>query len=443
MENNNMYKLSKYNFILNNNDELIIFNTFTRKYFKTLKDNHEVLKLINNPNCKNRNEYFLNILIERGMIIKKNIDEIELVDYEYYKMAYSNDTMELVIVPTNACNLKCIYCYQKEGKNFMSDDTMIKILNFIDKNISSYRKLYINWFGGEALLLKDLIIKMTSEIKKICWKHNVAFIARITTNGYELDIKTFDKLIRNNVILYSVTIDGIKEIHDKQRPTKNGKSSYDKIINNLMNIKNNAKSNNFTVDIRTNISNSSKYMINEYLDTYKEKFGSDKRFNLVLEAVHDWHGDRINQHKDEVISDMKQLEWVIREALNKGIIVKNYMRYKLNNHICVASKKHGYIIDYNGVIHKCDMAMYDKRYREINTIGYIDNYGRMKIDNERESKWILRGQIEDKCKNCLAYPYCMGVQCVFGKKFLNQQRCEDTISFIKWSVLAMNKNELL
>lgn len=441
--NSRTYKLSKYNFIINSNDELIIFNTFTRKCFKTRKDDNEVLRLMDNPNCKDKNNNCFNILFKKGIIINEDVNEDELVDYEYYKMAYSNDTMEIVIIPTDNCNLQCIYCYQREGKNFISNDAKNNILKFIDKNISRYKKLYINWFGGEALLLKNVVVEMTSKIKAICWKHGVSFIARITTNGYELDIETFDKLVRSNVLLYSITIDGVKEVHDRQRPAKNGQSSYDKIMSNLIDIKNNIKTNNFTIDIRTNISNSSKYIMNQYLDIYKKNFGDDIRFNLVLEAVHDWHGERINNHKNEVVYDMRELDWVIELALDKGIIVKNYMKYQLNNHICIASKKNGFVIDYNGAIHKCDMAMYDEKYKKINCIGHIDKYGKMSIDNEKEAKWIVRGQISDMCRECLAYPYCMGIQCIFGKKFLHQQRCEDTISFIKWSALTVSKNELL
>ena len=51
----------------------------------------------------------------------------------------------------------------------------------------------IAWFGGEPLLAKEIIVEIMSRVREICLKNKKPFYSNITTNGYELDIKTFER----------------------------------------------------------------------------------------------------------------------------------------------------------------------------------------------------------------------------------------------------------
>ena len=65
-------------------------------------------------------------------------------------------------------------------------------------------------------------------------------ISSMTTNGYFLDCATFEKLSAYNLIDIQITIDGLKQTHDMQRVLKDGSPTFDKIINNLIEIKHHA-----------------------------------------------------------------------------------------------------------------------------------------------------------------------------------------------------------
>ena len=56
------------------------------------------------------------------------------------------------------------------------------------------------------------------------------------------------------MIAHTVSIDGIKETHDKQRVLANGEGTYDTIMSNLLDIKNKTKSAIQKIIIRTNVS---------------------------------------------------------------------------------------------------------------------------------------------------------------------------------------------
>ena len=171
-------------------------------------------------------------LYEHGFLVEDFVDESQIVEYLFNKEIYGNKTLELTIIPTNACNFDCVYCYQKEPYFFMSKETMDSIIFYIEKHIGEYTGLLISWFGGEPLLAKELMVEFMEKVRMICLKKHIPFYSNVTTNGYELDLKTFKSLIKNHVLYYQITIDGPKEIHNKQRPHKTNSDSFEKIVKN-------------------------------------------------------------------------------------------------------------------------------------------------------------------------------------------------------------------
>lgn len=132
------------------------------------------------------------------------------------------------------CNLACQYCFAEEGeyhgrRALMSFEVGKKALDFLIANSGSRRNLEVDFFGGEPLMnwqvVKDLV-RYGREQEKI---HNKNFRFTLTTNGVLLNDEVMDFCNREmgNVVL---SMDGRKEVHDKMRPFRNGKGSYDLIV---------------------------------------------------------------------------------------------------------------------------------------------------------------------------------------------------------------------
>lgn len=132
------------------------------------------------------------------------------------------------------CNLACKYCFAEEGeyhgrRALMSYEVGKKALDFLIKNSGSRRNLEVDFFGGEPLMnwqvVKDLVAYGREQEKKFD-KH---FRFTITTNGVLLndEIQEFCNKEMDNVVL---SMDGRKEVHDRMRPFRNGKGSYDLIV---------------------------------------------------------------------------------------------------------------------------------------------------------------------------------------------------------------------
>jgi len=142
------------------------------------------------------------------------------------------------------CNLKCRYCYGQEGtygyKGFMSRKTGKASLDFLFDQLHNAKECSVGFFGGEPLLnfqLVKLLIPYALE-KAESYRKKVHFT--ITTNGTLLTDHVI-KFLNKNRIGVIISIDGPKEIHDYNRPFKNGASSYDVIYPRVKKLLNSRK----------------------------------------------------------------------------------------------------------------------------------------------------------------------------------------------------------
>lgn len=145
---------------------------------------------------------------------------------------------------TNACNLKCRYCFVHQKPDFMTLDIAKKGIDFIYLNMQKHKyqikdvstdlKCVITLFGGEPLLTFHDVIKPLYEYIDNKYGYKKNFTSQITTNGLLINQEVIDFIQKYNInILFS--FDGIKEIQDINRPCHDtSKSSFDVIMDNFI-----------------------------------------------------------------------------------------------------------------------------------------------------------------------------------------------------------------
>ncbi len=142
--------------------------------------------------------------------------------------------MKISLSLTHNCNLRCKYCYA--GEKFQKDmdfQTAKKIVDFAYSITPKDEEINFNFFGGEPFLRFEIIKKIISyiESKKTFQKINY----NITTNGTILNDEIID-FINKHQIKLCISIDGKKEIHDKNRVDIHGNGTLDLILKNLQKI---------------------------------------------------------------------------------------------------------------------------------------------------------------------------------------------------------------
>lgn len=151
----------------------------------------------------------------------------------------SNEIKALCIHICHDCNLRCRYCFADEGayhsqREFMSEQTAKRAIDFLIENSGNRKVLEVDFFGGEPLMCLETIKNVVYYAKEKAAAKGKKFLFTTTTNALLLGgdaIEFFNEEMENVVL----SLDGRREVHDAIRKTKNGKGSFDLVIENIKN----------------------------------------------------------------------------------------------------------------------------------------------------------------------------------------------------------------
>ncbi len=149
------------------------------------------------------------------------------------------------------CNLACQYCFAEEGeyhgrRALMSFEVGKQALDFLIANSGSRRNLEVDFFGGEPLMNWQVVKDLTAYGREQEKLHDKKFRFTLTTNGVLLndEVMEFANREMSNVVL---SIDGRRPVHDKMRPFRNGKGSYDLVVPKFQKLAESRNQNNYYV----------------------------------------------------------------------------------------------------------------------------------------------------------------------------------------------------
>ena len=308
--------------------------------------------------------------------------------------ALNGERFKLILFPTEKCNFRCVYCYEDHEGKRMSTEVVESIKKFLVLKIPTIKLFELEWFGGEPLLAKDIVIEITSLAYKLCKDYGVTFVSVMTTNGYLLDVETFSKLVELGINSYQITFDGDKENHNKYRllAKKSPQGTFDKIWENLSKIK--SLNCNFSIAIRCHLTAINRASIESLLVKISETFGNDNRFFVHLKEVSALGGKDDDKmcilSKEEKISLVKDLK-DRHSHLRFVDIGKDY--------ICYAAKPNTFAIRADGSIAKCTVAL----DCDFNNVGRIMSDGTLDINSTKFLLWSEGFDNMDKSK--LDCPY--------------------------------------
>lgn len=134
------------------------------------------------------------------------------------------------------CNLGCSYCYYLEKKSLyqgnsdflMTDEILEK---YIIQHISATTEKIItfSWHGGEPLLAGIDFYRKAVEIQKLYKPFNSEIFNGIQTNGTLLD-REWCSFFSEEKFVVGISIDGPAELHNRYRVTRDGKGSFEKVL---------------------------------------------------------------------------------------------------------------------------------------------------------------------------------------------------------------------
>jgi len=179
----------------------------------------------------------ISIMLKSGYIVDLEKDELATLKIERTTNRHPQDRLQLTIAPTMDCNMRCPYCYESRANSAMTNEVQEQLVTFVKAHIEfnpSIKSVDVMWYGGEPLMQREVIYNLSKSFIDYFNEKDIEYTAKIITNGALLDADTAKCLVDECKIRHAqITIDGLKENHNKRRILASGEDSWDVIMRNI------------------------------------------------------------------------------------------------------------------------------------------------------------------------------------------------------------------
>lgn len=432
------------NVLVSSGEKTIVYNVRDRRFRSAISDIHSVKEYLKQENYSSNPSEVLNKIDEQ--IAKKELKTLTFNASEH-------------------CNLKCRYCFAKDGT--YNNQSCKKEMTFMDykKGLMAFKNEgieRINFFGGEPLLNFKELEKFCRYLREYS-KQNKTEMPKlgIITNGTFLNEEVFSFLGEYDFGI-TISIDGPQKIHDGNRIYKNGKGSFADVYKNITKqIKRSDKSIIFDACEATLTIENLCEMSDVDMDDYFEFFENLPCKTIgILFALE----DKIDSYLEDsrVVNQIEKFyshytNYCIKKIIN-GTLQKKHL--EIINNILAVLQGGEYAFCNAGISQifinvKGEVFPCQRYYLEEKKMGHIDCPEAIlhEVDNIKRT---YKNRISQQCLECAIHGMCYATSCagnnlaINGKenecvKFLcvtNKIRCEAVIKQMYNVVSDEKQNKL-
>jgi uncharacterized protein len=298
--------------------------------------------------------------------------------------ALSDEALHLVLMPTEQCNFRCIYCFESFRHGAMPVPVVNAVENLLTSRFDGLTYLVVSWYGGEPLLAMNVIASVSERIRSLLKSRPVVrYKGSMTTNGYLLTPEVFRKLLDWRILTYQISFDGPKEHHDRKRIRADGGPTFDRLWGNL--IKMRAFPDSFAVTVRLHVDRDNFRQAPEFLEQFARDFGDDSRFAVYIIKLGQYSNSPSQNLNLLPPGDSDGIMKEIREfagAMKIPVRVADRDDHESSS-MCFAAKLNSFVIRSNGEISKCIVAL----DQDANHVGKVNEDGTLNLDRMKLLKW--------------------------------------------------------
>ncbi len=305
------------------------------------------------------------------------------------------DGLNLTIAVTLACNFRCIYCYEDHPVAHMTRATADALLRFASERLPSGTSLYVTWFGGEPLLNVPIIEFLSQGLMRLCEQRRCSYDSYMITNGYRLTASMARRLAKAGIRDFQVTLDGERDVHDRQRPLVGGQGTFDVLMRNLAAVAKEVSS----VAVRVNLVRNNVESAARLVRRLKEMQADAPSLAITLGHVDSSTPHcGIDQQALLTGGEFAECEMALLDGVDGG---KDEVALPTPfDTVCSAARLNMYVIAPDGALFKC----WNSLGRAEDAIGHIEG----PVDDDT-SAWVLFQPEDDPCcRECKLLPICQG-----------------------------------
>ena len=134
------------------------------------------------------------------------------------------------ILPTFACNARCVYCYEEDAEPLtMNAETVEQTIRYI---LSSRQGEHIglNWFGGEPLLCPDIIDRICAGVREA----GLSYTSSMISNGSLITPTIIEKMTGDwKLKRIQISVDGEEEDYIARKRYLRYRDEYHRVMENI------------------------------------------------------------------------------------------------------------------------------------------------------------------------------------------------------------------
>ncbi|MEJ2693841.1 MAG: radical SAM protein [Candidatus Thiodiazotropha sp.] len=368
-------------------------------------------------------------LAELGILVPERRDELQVPIRLTNRSRFAPGKTQVVVFPTQQCNLDCAYCYQKprlDPPPPMDARLAQRTGLFIREAIRANRAeaVSVGFFGGEPLMNQPACQRIIDLLTPFCETREIFIEFTVTTNGYLLpELK--DSPLLAAIAAFHVTLDGDRATHDRVRITRSGKGSWQRIMDGLSML----VERGIRTIVRLHQNRLTDEGFIEVLDElYRQGLRADSAASIYCTTYNACAPDvgtaqchrELAEQRNRMGERQLQLARLAREhalapLLDWGFSIPNEP-LEVVGLGCTFAGCAGYAVDCDGAIYKCPEQLDDST-----RVGRIGNDGMPKWNGNHDRLLAVRWW-ESGCRDCSLLPVC-GTGCMLDGLPESQAEC--------------------
>ncbi len=143
----------------------------------------------------------------------------------------------LSLAVASGCNLACTYCYAQQGTfggapSPMTEETAKRSIDLLFADRKAGDRVNLSFLGGEPLTRRRVVRQATRYAEQLSQQTGVVATYSITTNGTLVQPDDGD-FFEEHGFAVTISLDGRAEVHNRLRPSRSGRDTYDTILANV------------------------------------------------------------------------------------------------------------------------------------------------------------------------------------------------------------------
>ncbi|TAH48781.1 MAG: radical SAM protein [Chloroflexota bacterium] len=257
---------------------------------------------------------------------------------------------------TNACNLRCTYCYINKTNQAMNEETGRAAVDAVFRSAArnEFQAVKLKYAGGEATLNFELVRMLHTHAQARAKKTGLKLRQVVLSNGVGLTHAMIEFLRDENIRLM-ISLDGIGAAHDAQRVFANGRGTFLSVAHAIDRAIENGLSPHLSITVTAHNADTLPDAVNFALDR-------DLLFNLNFYRENDCAGSHAQLAADHarIIAGMQAAFAMIEARLPRHRIIDGLVDRSsfAEPHEYACGAGHNYmVIDERGGIARCQMEI--------------------------------------------------------------------------------------